>query len=321
MEGLGVSAEISLGERVSNEAMSKRFELDEKFQRSIAAIYGDSGEEWLRTTDQLVAELEARWSIACDGVLESSMSFVTHANRDGKPFAVLKLMPAASEYFTKEVAAHRAFAGAVADLQEWDAEIGAMLTKRVTPGDTLSTLARLDDSAANEVVARCARSLQRPLSDAAFPTVSGLVADFDQYKGSLLLPDDLVSESRAVFERLANSQGTQLLLHGDLHHANILNNGSGWTVIDPQGIVGEAEYELAAPMRNPFAAMDTEPDLVAFAKGRAREFSNLLALDEDRILQWAFAQTTLSLCWQVTDGQPVVLGWLRLAQALRRAIT
>jgi streptomycin 6-kinase len=40
---------------------------------------------------------------------------------------------------------------------------------------------------------------------------------------------------------LLSSPCKQLVLHGDLHHDNILNDGNDWLTIDPKGIIGEAE--------------------------------------------------------------------------------
>ena len=44
-----------------------------------------------------------------------------------------------------------------------------------------------------------------------------------------------------------------VVLHGDLHHYNILAATREQSLaIDPQGVIGEPEYEVGALLRNPF---------------------------------------------------------------------
>jgi streptomycin 6-kinase len=56
---------------------------------------------------------------------------------------------------------------------------------------------------------------------------------------------------------------TRFLLHGDLHHWNILKNSSGgWKVIDPQGVIGPAFFECGRFIENhvidDFSGLDRE---------------------------------------------------------------
>ena len=61
------------------------------------------------------------------------------------------------------------------------------------------------------------------------------------------IPKSLVYETKQIFFELTESQGKTLLLHGDLHHDNILfDKKRGWLAIDPKGIIGEAEIEVSA---------------------------------------------------------------------------
>ena len=113
-------------------------------------------------------------------------------------------------------------------------------------------------------------------------------------------------EAQEVYEHLASSQRTTMLLHGDLQHYNVLfdNNNHGWTAIDPKGVVGELEYEAGALLRNPIE----QPELFtnrANIERRVKILTRLLPLDHSRTLQWAFAQAVLSAIWDAEDGYPV----------------
>lgn len=41
-----------------------------------------------------------------------------------------------------------------------------------------------------------------------------------------------------MFAGLRDSMGEQVVLHGDLHHENVLRSGGGWVAIDPNGVIG-----------------------------------------------------------------------------------
>ena len=73
--------------------------------------------------------------------------------------------------------------------------------------------------------------------------------------GSGPLPSALVGEAEALFAALLDTAGAPVLLHGDLHHYNILAAGGGrWLAIDPKGVVGEPAFEVVALMHNPRGA-------------------------------------------------------------------
>ena len=105
--------------------------------------------------------------------------------------------------------------------------------------------------------------------------------------------------------RLCGTQKNRRLLHGDLHHENVIfDDRRGWLAIDPKGVVGEIEYEIGAALRNPV----DRPDLCAsreILQRRIQIFEQALHLDTVRAVRWAFAQAVLSAIWSWEDGEPV----------------
>ena len=56
----------------------------------------------------------------------------------------------------------------------------------------------------------------------------------------------------SVARRLLDEPGDPVILHGDLHHANVLDFGErGWLAIDPKGLVGDAEFDVCNVLCNP----------------------------------------------------------------------
>lgn len=112
----------------------------------------------------------------------------------------------------------------------------------------------------------------------------------------------------AIFRRAARVAGELLatevnprLLHGDIHHGNILRSSQrGWLAIDPQGVVGEPAYEVANAFFNPDDGLQTTPKRI---ESLIRVFSERLNFGPRRVLQFAFAYGCLSSSWQMDDGE------------------
>jgi streptomycin 6-kinase len=113
------------------------------------------------------------------------------------------------------------------------------------------------------------------------------------------------------------SEGRQFLLHGDLHHDNVVRDQrDGWLVIDPKGVVGQSAFETAAALRNPvdFFPFPLDPKIM---ERRVAIFAERLAVDRSRILGWYVGQSVLSACWLVEDhaSDDAITRAVRLAEA------
>jgi streptomycin 6-kinase len=220
---------------------------------------------------------------------------------DGTP-AVLKLA-GPGDAADREAAALRAFDGRGAvRLLDYDPTAGALLVERAVPGHTL---AGVDEERAMSIGADVARKLARE-PHGPFPTVEDWRSDFARLGG--LTP--MASEASAVLDRLLGSMSQTFLLHGDLHHFNILANGDDWLAIDPKGLIGERECEIGPLVLN----VVHEPDVVI---RRIAQLSDELRLDRERARAWTFVRAILGVLWAIEDGVEVPMLWLDCAKALR----
>ena len=259
----------------------------------------------------------AMWNLSLDGpVLDTPSSRIAFGCRNGSP-VVLKV----AKHQGDEAGAHRAllhFAGC-ACVRLLDRANGAVLLERLAPGRPLTkhVLAGQDD-AATAAVCDVARSLHRPAApDGGFPMIEdwGLALEQCRRRSAAGIPGDMLQRACALFAELAASQGDRKLLHGDLHHDNILWDAArGWVAVDPKGVIGEPAYELGAMLRNP----TENPELFAqqsIAARRAGIIAERLACDADRVLAWGFAQAVLSAVWALEDGADPTRG-LATARAI-----
>jgi len=197
---------------------------------------------------------------------------------------------------------------------------GVLLLERLEPGTSLvPRVLEGDDDGASRILADVIQRMS-PRQSPACPTVHDWALGFDRYLASAdaSVPRPLVIAAHQAYLRLCASQTSPRLLHGDLHHGNVLFDARrGWLAIDPKGVVGEVEYEIGAALRNPYEGLDFVVEPATITR-RASLFAHLLGLDVDRILAWGFAQAVLAAVWEVEDGIPVDEDdlYLRLARQL-----
>ena len=93
-----------------------------------------------------------------------------------------------------------------------------------------------------------------------------------------------------------------MLLHGDLHHGNILSaERQPWLALDPKGVVGEAEYEVGALLRNPMPQILDEAQPRQLLSRRVDQLAEELGFDRARLIGWGLAQAVLSAWWTYED--------------------
>jgi streptomycin 6-kinase len=152
------------------------------------------------------------------------------------------------------------------------------------------------------------RQLWRPVTpDHPFPTVAGWAAGLGRLRARFggttgPLPAALVERAERLFADLIGSMGEPVLLHGDLHHDNILTaQRQPWLALDPKGVVGEAAYETGALLRNPAGRVLQAPDPAGMMARRIDQLAAELGFEWERIRGWALAQAVLSAWWSIED--------------------
>jgi streptomycin 6-kinase len=112
----------------------------------------------------------------------------------------------------------------------------------------------------------------------------------------------LLDLSASVAASLLANQRDVLPLHGDMHHANVLDGGPrGWLAIDPKGLIGERTYEVANLLCNPWPHNEIVHDAGRMSR-LAKLYAARLRLDPDRVLAYALAHAGLAASWDIDDG-------------------
>ena len=298
-------------------------DLPEKFQRTVLGAFPE-GAAWIESLPSLIAECERRWRIrVADTQFEPSYNFVAPAVTEDGLDAVVKIGVPRTE-LRNEIEALRHYGGrAAVQLLAADEQAGMLLLERVRPGSKLSGLD--DDERATAVAAGIMRELWRPLPPAhAFPTAAEWALGFERLRrrfGGGTGPFDprLVGAAESLFEELLGSADASVLVHGDLHHVNILSAARRpWISIDPKGLAAEPAYEVGALLRNPGPDRYLDP---AVQRRRVAVLADELSFDPQRIAGWGAAQAVLSAWWTYEDRGAGWESMLACAETLMQILT
>ena len=278
--------------------------------------------QWLEDLPDLVADLEREWSITVgrpyDGATEA---FVAQALLADGTTAVLKLIvPRPGEAARTEITVLRLVNGqGCVRLLRADAARGALLLERL--GRSLYQLA-LPIGRRHEVLCSAAERVWRPAPGCDLPTGAEKgrwLADFITATWTQL---DHPCSERAIDHALAcagqridaHDDERAVLVHGDVHQWNALEAAGGFRLVDPDGLLAEAEYDMGILMReDPLELLEGD------ARSRARWLALRTGLDAAAIWEWGVVErvSTGLLCTRI-GLQPVGREMLAVADHLAR---
>lgn len=283
--------------------------------RTLHEVHGRAGAEWLGRLPDLLADCAERWSLTLSPPYPNlSYHYVAPAVQRGGAAVVLKAgVP--NPGLSAEIATLRHYAGnGAVRLLDSDGEHGLLLLERLEPGVTLVTM---EEEAATRTAADVMRRLWRPAPEQpVFPTVADWCHGFERLRaqfdgGTGPLPARLIVEAETLVRELVASQDATVLLHGDLHHGNILSaTRAPFLAIDPKGVLGEPAFEAAQFLLNP------SPPPAHILARRLDIFAEELGLDRARLRGWGLIKALLSAWWTLEDHGQVEEEALAYAQAL-----
>lgn len=112
----------------------------------------------------------------------------------------------------------------------------------------------------------------------------------------------LLTGGKELANQLTSTQTKKVLLHGDLHHENVMKaKNDDFVCFDPKGMVGDPSYELGTTLKNPWDYPEISQNIDLYRE-RVEKFSVELDLPKERIIGFSFVHLCLSVLWGVEDG-------------------
>jgi streptomycin 6-kinase len=265
--------------------------------------------QWLDELPALIESLERDWSITVGAAYdEATEAFVAEATLEEGTPAVLKLgVPRAGHGVNDEITVLRLAAGqGCVRLLRDDAARGALLLERLGP-----SLYRLGLPIAqrHEILCAAAEQVWRPAPDCGLRTgaekgrwlidmITTSWEELDRPCSARAVDHAVACATRRI---AAHDDERSVLVHGDVHQWNVLEAGGGFKLVDPDGLVAEAEYDMGILMReDPLELLDEGPH------ERARRLAARTGLDATAIWEWGVVErVSTGLLSAKIDLQPV----------------
>lgn len=274
------------------------------FSQRVSNTFGDCGVAWLKKLPELIAEAQARFDLQVGApVADLSHNYTATAhNAAGMPIIIKFCVP--SDEVVHEINALKLMQGdAVVQLFDADLDLGVLLLEKIEPGQNLITVA--SDEVATEIFADLIQKICcKPDEDVNFPTTQEWFARLEK---QIHLPDTFnrkhIDYAHGIAQELHQELSDPVLLHGDLHHFNMLSSERvPWLVIDPKGVMGPREYEVGAFLRNPIPSVAARGDAKRILGNRLSILAEKLQFEQQKLAAWGFSQAILACVWSLDAG-------------------
>ncbi|MGD6834251.1 aminoglycoside phosphotransferase family protein [Sutcliffiella halmapala] len=281
--------------------------IPEWFQKKMVVVFGEAGKVWLTNVASTIQFCEKEWKLQIEGPVSNlSYNYVLHA-KDGEGSPVMLKLGVPSFDFSNEIRTLNVYGGkGCARLLKVDEERGAMLLEKLLPGTMLS--GEKDEKAAVHQFLVVWKAIRRPVpEECQSPTILDWASGLSRYHnmhpdGNGPIEARYIEMAQGYFAEIMETTKGMELLHGDLHHENILyDEEKGWLAIDPKGVVGDPYFDLISFMTNHLLTKENPKQLLL---QRVEWITEELSLNLERLLKAGVAMGILSTCWSLEDHDP-----------------
>lgn len=268
----------------------------QSFEANIRNIYGARGQKWLKELPRLSERIALEYGLSDLRAISNLTYNYVLLGKQGDRAIALKL---GLDYdaLAQESAALECFKdlGCVEVLSRGE---GFLLLNQAIPGTSLKLLFPDKDDYALGITCSLIKGLHSAKIPAHhnFPRLRDWLMILDQ---NLDIPEKYLSKAKIVRQKLLDRGAQEVLLHGDLHHDNILMNNGNWCVIDPKGIIGDPIFEVASFIQNPILLDQKDPS--QFIQKGVAAFAENLKVSATTITEWCFVKSVLSWAWSLSD--------------------
>ncbi len=255
-----------------------------------------------------------RWQLEPDGpAFETHSSLLMPVRYQMMP-AMLKIAREQEEKFGGQLMCWWRGEGA-ARVLAWHDD-GILLERAMGPLSLAQLVRNGEDQRATAILCKVIARLHAP-RDEPYPELIPLHQWFNALWPAAQAHGGMLRLSATAAAELLTSPRDQGVLHGDIHHDNVLDFAErGWLVIDPKRLYGERGFDYANIFCNPNYGIATDPDIF---HRRVEQVCSLAGLERCRLLQWILAWAGLSAAWFLEDGEQADIDF-RVAELAARAL-
>lgn len=286
--------------------------------QNIINIYGKQGEQWITNLPTTIDALTSHWKLTnLTSIDNKTFNYVAKAITSTNQPVVLKIGCDEKSIADEKQALIYFNGDGSIQFIDYHPKYHALLLQQAIPGTTLTELYPTQIEYVMDFYIDTMKHLHNKnlSSNHHYRHISEWLTIIDKLTLNHPCPSHLVKKAISLKNTLLASMTTQVFLHGDLHHDNILKQGDQWLAIDPKGIVGEPEFEIAAFDFMHVTELAKNINVKDILESRANLLAQKAGLNAQRIKDWVFVRLILMAAWESEDkGDP---SWaLKLAEEL-----
>lgn len=260
---------------------------------------GPTGTAWVATVPRLLDEALDRWGLVVDGEPRTGWTAVVlPVQRDGEPLALKVTWPHPEGEHEALVLRTWAGAGAVRLVAALPSA-GALLLQRLDADTDL--LPVWVDEACTEIGGLLKR-LQVPAPPQLPRLAEYLAPHLERMTTRPAVPRRVVSRTQGLARELLSGAVPEVLLHTDLHFANVLHGPDGWTAIDPKPVAGHPGFDVFPVLRHRLDELGAGAAFRWSVRHRVALVAEAVGLDLDEALAWTLLRAGLEVSWVSETG-------------------
>jgi streptomycin 6-kinase len=263
------------------------------------------------STAQLLHHYAEMWGLTelvPVGDMSVNLVYYCYAKHYGE--AVLKISASSDWPLTMEINTLHEYSSDAryVNLFETDESGCALLLERIVPGDMLKDETSLDTRL--DVFIGLVSGLHKaPVNPTIYPTYLNWIDDAADFmrtnESNPQLRTDIQMAQKLCIELFSLSK-KRVLLHGDLHYANILRNTSGgYTIIDPKGVIGPAYFDLPRYILNELSPVKDSQLCLNIMNHIISRFENELCVSRQDLIKLYFVERVLASVWLSESNLPM----------------
>ncbi|MCF7899913.1 aminoglycoside phosphotransferase family protein [Candidatus Babeliales bacterium] len=269
---------------------------------NIISIYGDKGEEWLKNLPDIISQIASKHKL--EQLTPSKVmnfNYIIFGHQNSEPI-VLKVsldnVALSKEYDYLTAVSNQNNLKIIAHDKDM------IIMEQALPGTTLKEQFPKNDKEATTILCSLIKKLHTAHipKNHNFKNIKDILKVLDK---DINIPQHILLKARNLRDNLLAATTQEVLLHGDLHHENILKHNNEWVAIDPKGFIGDPAFEVAGYLYNPI------PDLVEcnnaqeIIKERIKLCSELLQIPQQTIHDWMYVKIVLCWAWNLEDNSSI----------------
>jgi len=296
--------------------------LPESRREAILRNFPESGSQWIAEFPDKIDRCRTLWHLT---LLESvtigwPTNMIYFAENDRGANRVLKIGHPHTELGTESTTLKLYDGKSAVRLVDSDETVGVLLLERITPGTTLREVASDEANIASAVnlMQKLPRKLPaEEMRSSKLPEyrqwIERAFAEFREKNPQQSEFLTYIVAAERAFQQICSKSDDNYLLHGDLHHENILlDEKDGWLAIDPKGVFGPRIMECGRFLHNFMQDEITVissvseakiDDLCAVLERRYRLLSGVLGFEVSDLALVTLIDATLGTCWTINSRE------------------